>query len=258
MNLIGHNYISYKTLGHINANTLIGSHLPDFVPFLPSSVLNFKEVHENHQELLNFIAKNYPSFIDIPLSMMCHSVEFGADEYNKDIETWLLENNKDLKNKIARMITKASNISYETAYGPRLHNYLWCGIDFYLIKNNPENITDKFAEELKNINYPETAEILADFYKKGPKDIENNLRDHFTIINFETFRNEKSFTIFWSKFLSSLQEGDSLDINKGINLLEFIYETFESKWKNILEKTENKVGEKTKRFIINERRRVSF
>lgn len=249
MNILGHNYIAFRLLGHVSPNTLLGSHIPDFVPFLPSSIFTFEEIHENNEDLLKFVGTNYPKSLDLPLSMLCHSIKYGADEYSREIDTWLLENNEKLEDKLSKMISKASNITYETARGPRLHNYLWCGVDLYLIKNNPDNIVKKLVSSLDNINYKNTAHILGDYYKKDVKGVETNLRQHFGLLKSETFQNTKGFTEFWSKFLLPLKENDNLDIKEGIKLLEFIYKTFEDEWENIMNQVEQKVKQKMKPFL---------
>ena len=246
MNLLGHNYIAFKTVGHLSPKTLLGSHIPDFVPFLPSSVFSFDE---NHEKFLEFIRESYPDMQDLPLSMMCHSVKYGADEYNREIDEWLLGNNESLIGKLSTMIAKSSNISYETARGPRLHNYLWCGVDLYLIKNNLEKITAKLAKALDNINYTETAKVLAEFYSKDQREVENNLKAHFKYVKPQTFQNIESFTLFWSKFLSPLKEGNNLDIAEGSELLEFIYQTFETSWEEIIDRVEVKVRKKMKPYL---------
>ncbi|MFH1668104.1 MAG: hypothetical protein ABH884_03745 [Candidatus Komeilibacteria bacterium] len=249
MNLLGHNYIAYKVLGSISPYTLIGSHIPDFVPFLPSSVFKFEEIHENQEDFLNFVRKNYPEANFLPLSMMCHSVKYGADKYNREIDTWLLEGRDDLADEISRMITESSGVSFETARGPRLHNYLWCGADLYLINNNPDGLTDKLVSSLENIDYDYVSEIFAKFYGKDKKLIRQNLLDHFKFITSETFKDVSAFVKFWSKFLSPLREGDNLDTEKGAELLKFIYREFEDDWEKIIGRVEGKVKVNMKPFL---------
>lgn len=249
MNIIGHNYIAYKLLGKITPNTLLGSHIPDFVPFLSSSVFSFDEIHENHEKLLKFVQKKYPNTIDLPLSMLCHSVKYGADEYNREIDKWLLKGNEKLIDKLSKMISEASGITYETARGPRLHNYLWCGVDLYLMKTNPNDIVGKLTKALEKVGDGEAAKILSDFYKKDTKTVASNIKDHFSYIKPETFQTTKGLTEYWSKFLKPLKEGDNLDVKKGIKLLEYIYKTFENEWESVINRVEKQVRFKMKPYI---------
>lgn len=252
MNLLGHNYIAYKVLGEITPYTFVGSHIPDFVPFLPSSVFKFEEIHENQEDFLNFIRKNYPKATSLPLSMMCHSVKYGADKYNREIDTWLLEGKEDLADEISRMIADSSGVSFETARGPRLHNYLWCGADLYLIKNNPNGVINKFVNSLEGVDYNYMSSIFSEFYKKDKRLIKENLLEHFKFVVPETFEDIEGFVKFWSKFLSPLKEGDNLDIKKGIELLKFIYTEFENDWEKIIGKVEGKVKVSMRSFITQE------
>lgn len=249
MNLLGHNYIAYKILGKINNQTLIGSHIPDFVPFLPSSIFSFDQIHENHEDFLTFIKSNYPELIDLPLCMMAHSVKYGADEYNRSIDNWLLKQDENLINEISQMIVDASGVSFEIAKGPRLHNYLWCGVDLYIIKNDLDKIATQLAQVSTKIDFILVSKVLSEFYDKNQKKVLQNLQKHFETINANTFLNISDFTKFWSKFLSSLNEGDNLDINKGQKLLEDIYLMFENNWKTIIDDVAEKVQVKMQPFL---------
>ncbi|MFC1700121.1 hypothetical protein ACFLZ4_00560 [Patescibacteria group bacterium] len=252
MNLLGHNYIAYKVLKETTPYTLVGSHIPDFVPFLPTSIFKFEEIHENQEKFLDFVKEKYPDATSLPLSMMCHSVKYGADKYNREIDTWLLEDKEDLAGEVSRMIVDSSGVSFETARGPRLHNYLWCGADLYLMKNNPDSVIDKFVTSLESIDYNYTSKILSEFYKKDKKLVKENLLDHFKFITPETFKDIEAFVKFWSKFLSPLKEGDNLDTKKGTELLNFIYTEFENDWEKIIGKVESKVKVSMKPFITQE------
>ncbi len=250
MNLLGHNYIAFKTLNRISPYTFVGSHIPDFVPFLPSSIFSFEEIHENHEGFLKYIRKTYSNLEDLPLSMMCHSVKYGADEYNKLIDTWLLEDNEELTFEICSMIVDASGISFDVARGPRLHNYLWCGIDMYLIKNN-KPFVQELANAFNNINYSEIAKVVSEYYKKNHDKVFKNLHSHFKNIYPATFIAELEYTKFWSNFLSKLPEGDMLNVAKGLKLLDYIYSIFEDKWEEILIKMEDNVKKKMAVFLKN-------
>lgn len=249
MNLIGHNYIAYKLIGHVSPLTILGSHIPDFVPFLPSSVFTFEEIHEDHEELLNFIKQKYPTKTDLPLSMMCHSVKYGADELNREIDNMLLIDNQELESYLIHKIMEMSEITINSAKA-RLHNYLWCGVDFYLIKNSPQNITKTMAEEFTKIDFRDSAVILSDHYKKDVKIVEQNLRDHFTIITKASFTSEEGFAQSWTKFLNRLPEKDSVTPDKARDLINEIFLKFESEWERVLEVTYKHVKQKMEIYAL--------
>ena len=244
MNLIGHNYIAYKVLGHVSPETILGSHIPDLVPFLPSSTFSFHEIHENHVDFLEFTKSNYPNMVDLPLSMMCHSVEYGADGSSKHIADWLLEGDEKQKQVLANKIVEVSRVSFEMAIGPRLHNYLWCGIDLYLIKNNPKNVTTKLAKKFMEIDYKKAAETLSAFYNKDQKAVEKNLTDHFSMINPKSFTTVEGFVESMKILLASLNQGDKFDDEKGPELLEHIYKTYENQWETVLQRVVSDVKNK--------------
>lgn len=133
MNILGHNYIAFRVIGHLNELTIAGSEIPDLVPFVPDSVFTFEEIHESGDDLLRFLDATYPEKRDLAISMMCHSVKFGADAFNSDIDTWLIGDDDKLKKSLATKIADCASIPYEVAYHNRLHNYLWGGLDVYLM-----------------------------------------------------------------------------------------------------------------------------
>jgi hypothetical protein len=247
VNIIGHNYIAYKVLGVFDKYTYAGSHIPDLVPFLPSSVFKFNEIHENHEGLLEFIKEQYPKAVNLPLSMMCHSYKYGTDKFNTDIVVWLLNHDEKLKDKIANKIASISNVPFEIARGGRLHNYLWCGFDIYLMKKNTDRIVDKLIYIQKDLDLKEIAHILSEYYKKNPFDVEKNLKDHFRV-NQESFKSVEGYTKTYKEYLSVLSEGDDLNIEKGQELLEYIDEVFENEWEVILNNVTQKVSAEIDKF----------
>ena len=91
MNILGHNYMAKLVLNKYNPNIAAGCHLPDLVPFLKGSTLSFEEIHESPEQVYVYHDKNDNSAIDLALGLMTHSVKFGADKFNRDIDIWLLE-----------------------------------------------------------------------------------------------------------------------------------------------------------------------
>jgi hypothetical protein len=248
MNLIGHNYVAYRVLDRLNSYTAYGSHLPDLVPFTPGSVLSYTEIHEGTRKLHRYIKRKYPEKRDLALAMMAHSVEFGADQYNRKIREWLIGENDNIEIDIARHISDCSHISLSVAKGPRLHNYLWCGIDYYLIKKEKE-----FVRNLYNIyktsNINEVAELLGEFYEKDKNEILKNLKYHFSPVTNNDITTEKGFVNFWKFFLSGLPEKDKVDVEKTDKLINFIYDTFYNEWQEIIEKTIKNVHRNMRRYL---------
>ena len=66
--------------------------------------------------------------------MLLHGAKYGADGFNHQIEDWLLKNNDSLRNQLAEEIVNCSSVTIEVARKWRMHNYLWCGFDLYILK----------------------------------------------------------------------------------------------------------------------------
>lgn len=246
MNLLGHNYIAFKLLGMVDKETFVGSHVPDFVPFLPTSVLTFDEIHEGGKGFYEFIKKAYPQHIKLPLAMLCHSKQFGADEYNRDIETWLLNNDLSLFNKLSGLILQTSNIS---ELGARMHNYLWCGVDMYLLKHGDPKFITSLQELSGTFDFNLYATMLGQYFNKDSLSILKNLTDFFSPITKDTFQSPLGYAKFWKVFISALPDHDCFDIAQGTQLFEFIYDRFEDKWPAIIAKVEKLVSAKLAPFL---------
>jgi hypothetical protein len=247
VNIIGHNYIAYKVLGVFDKYTYAGSHIPDLVPYLPSTVFEFNEIHENHEGFLDFIKEKHPKMVNLPLSMMCHSLKYGTDKFNQDIEVWLLNHDEKLKYKISKKISEISKVSFETSRASRLFNYLWCGFDIYLMKKNPDRIIDKLVYIQNDLDLKEMAHILAEYYKKNPFEVEQNLKDHFKL-DKNIFESVENYTKYFKEHLGTLKEKDDLDTEKGKELIEFIFQVFEEEWEKILTDVTQKVSTEIDQF----------
>ncbi|MFH1566021.1 MAG: hypothetical protein ABIB98_02360, partial [bacterium] len=156
MNIIGHSYVSAKVMGRLTDDLILGSILPDMVPFVPGTTFQFEEIHEGGEKFLKFLDVSCPQRRDLALGMLCHGVKFGADRFSPDIEKRFADKREEL----ARRIAMASGISLEIASRYRFHNFLWWGVDVQLLWNDPdfvENLSRKFSQ----MDITETANLLA-------------------------------------------------------------------------------------------------
>jgi hypothetical protein len=235
-------------LGVFDKYTYTGSHIPDMVFFSKNPVFSYNEIHEEHKGFLEYVKDKYPKKVNLPLSMMCHSYKYGTDKFNHDIESWLLNHDEKLKHKIAKRISEISKIDFETAKGGRFHNYLWCGLDLYLMKNNTERIIDKLIYVQKELDLKEISNLLAEYYKKNPFEVEKNLTEYFKL-DEESFKTLEGYTKTFGSYLSKLTEKDDLDVEKGQELLKFIFEVFYDEWEKILDDVEQKVSKEMEQFL---------
>lgn len=235
MNILGHTYVASRVLDRLNKYVVFGSHVNDLVPFVPNSVFSFEEIHESPDKLLRFLQNKYPDKKDIALAMMAHSVKFGVDKFNKEIDSWLIKNNKNLLNIIASKIADCSNVSLDIAGGPRMHNYLWCGIDVYLLTNKYDFVKS-LPQLYSKVNIGEMSKLLTECFNKDRKLVAQDINFLFEQISFNDLIDISGLCRMWKKFMAGLPEKDDIDINKAEKVFNYIYEMFKSEWSDILEK----------------------
>lgn len=248
MNLIGHNFIAKKVLNKYNPLIAAGSHIPDLVPFVKDSVLEFNEAHEGSKTIYDWIKDKDPQYLDLALGIMIHSVEFGVDKYNRDIPIWLLKDNDYLKKDIANKISTAANISLEAAQTGRLHNYLWAGLDFYIIDTYPKFIKE-INENYKHIDVEQLSNLLSNIFNKDKEKIKGNLTRHFNLIVNRDIKDKKDFVLFWKTFTSELPENDNVDVEKAVKVIGYIERTFENEWEKILNILHTNIKNRMKDYL---------
>lgn len=219
MNVIGHPYVAFKIVGRLTGDLVLGSYLPDIVPFVPNSVFEFEEIHEGGEKLL-------PS--DLALGMICHR---EADKFSRSVERRFEDKRDDLVKRIA----EASNISLEMALRARFHNFLWWGIDVQLLWHRREFVED-LAKKISQIDVSVAAPPLAECFGK---DISAVSRDVSFIL--KPLIPERSFSIrglaeIWKDVAIGLPEKDQVDISKTETLFSNCAELVEDSWEEILVK----------------------
>ena len=250
MNILGHNYIAKQVLNKYNSNIAAGCHLPDLVPFLKDSILTFDEIHENPELVYKYSVKNNEVGIDLALGLMTHSVKFGADKFNRDIDVWLLDNNEDLKQSIAEQICQASNINIDIAKGGRMHNYLWCGLDFFIVDNYPDFLPEMNLA-YKNIDIDQTSKTLSEVFNKPQDLIRNDIEKHIILVIKSDIKDKQCFLKFWKDFISDLPDKDEIDLEKAMKTISFIEKRFYDRWEEIINKVEIDIKDRMKAFINN-------
>ena len=171
------------------------------------------------------------------------------DKYNRDIDTWLVGKDSKLLDGITQKIVACSEIPLETAKGSRIHNYLWCGLDFYIINKFPE-----FTQEIQNayaeIDIEETSKILAGTYKKDLTSVKNNLRDNLELLNKHDITSPGGCMAFWKDFVSQLPERDNVNAKKATTCVNYIYTTFDKQWPKVIDKVTKDIKIRMSEFII--------
>lgn len=248
MNVLGHAYVASQVIGHLNPLVAAGSQLPDIVPFADQKIFTFQEIHEGCGDLLRFVQRNYPQKIDLPLAMMTHSVKYGADKFNQKIVEWLLANQPKLRKTIAQEIVKCSGIDYQTAFKGRLHNYLWVGMDIYLLKNYPDFAKD-FHRNLLKVDLNSIAEVLAEGYDKEANKVEKVVDQYLKVYYLEELKSTNDLALILKRKTTQLPEGDDVQLARAIKLGQDIYQQFKSKYPQILAKVLKSVRKRMSKFL---------
>ncbi len=229
MNFLGHSFIASKVIGKMEADIVIGSQLPDLVPFVPNSVFSFKEIHQGGESFLGFLKKEFPEKQGLALAMMVHSSKYGADKFNSEVVNRLLTGQPRLKEELAREISHCSAVSLEVAAKSRLHNWLWLGFDAYLIRNE-EVFISRVKELIKAIDLKAISRLLASGFQKDQNQVLKNLKILFRPLRPAFFSDFKGLSRFWRLYAAGLPEKDQVDETKASELIEEIYEQFGSQF----------------------------
>lgn len=247
MNILGHPYVAFKATGRLNKYLAAGSWLPDLVPFVPSSVFTFEGIHEGGEKLLYFLEKKYFHTCDLAFGMMAHSVRFGADKFNREIETWLLGDDEELKKGLSLEIVDCSGVSLEVARKWRVHNYLWSGIDLHLLRTETKFV-ERLAKAHREIDREEIANLLAACFKKEKKEVKRMI-DYLFSFDSELLVSLPGLVKVWKKVLAGLPEEDKIDEQKTARLMEDIYRRFKNRWGDILERVIRDVKQKLEPYF---------
>ena len=149
---------------------------------------------------------------------------------------------KKQKKELASEIVDCSGVSFEVAYKWRVHNYLWAGIDIYLLKENFQFV-QKIVDLYKEIDKKEVSSILSKCFEKKRPEVERMINYHFGTINPEDLLSLEGLVLTWEKGMAGLPEKDKIKRKKTKLLFEEIYISYQGKWKEILEKVTHQVKE---------------
>ncbi len=248
MNILGHPYIAFKVTGRINKYLAAGSHLPDIFPFASTTLFSFEEIHEGGERFLNYLNNNCPDKTDLAIGMIAHSVKRGADKFNSEIEDWLLFEKPDLKEELAKQIVDCSSVDIEIARKARLHNYLWTGIDLYVLKKEKTFMGDLTKAHLE-METDEISNILARAFLKDEDKVKKIVSSFFKpLYPPGIICSVSGLAQIWKNVLAGLPENDKVDEEKTIKFFDKIYYLFENQWEEILDRVAKDVRFRMKKF----------
>ncbi len=231
MNVIGHPYVCNLLLGRINSELVLGSYLPDIVPFVPDAVFSFKEIHRSGSEFLEYLETEAPEQVDLAHAMLIHA---QADEYSSIIEEMFSARRDEL----SREIAETSGISIEIARKSRFHNYLWWGVDLQILWNRRNFVLD-LRDNLAAIDdglIDEAGVLLGGCFKKDVQKTVDNI--HSLIQPFEPSRllTADGLAVMWKDIAANLPEQDDVDPAKTADLFKKCALIVGADWERIVTK----------------------
>jgi len=245
MNVIGHPYVAFKVFGRLTEDLVLGSYLPDIVPFVPDSVFEFKEIHEGGEKFLKFLDESCLERRDLALGMICHGIKFGADKFSRDIEKRF----EDRREEYGKRIADASNISLEMASRARFHNFLWWGVDVQLLRHRREFVED-LVEKILKIDVAPVAGLLAECFDKDVSAVQRDIDFLLKPLIPERFLSVRGLMGIWEDVAVGLPEKDQIDLEKTEQLFNDCAELVEDCWERILRKIIAEVGDNLGRLGV--------
>jgi len=230
MNAIGHPYVAAKVLGRLTEDLVLGSYLPDIVPFVPKACFEFEEIHEGGKRFLDFLDNCHPERRDLALGMLCHGTEFGADRFSRDIE----ERFEDKREEYGKRIAKASSISLETASQARFHNFLWWGVDVQLLRYQ-RDFVEGLAGKFSQIDTSGAVALLAECFGKKVSDVSRDVSFLSRSYTPERFLSVRGLVEIWAGMAASLSQKDQVDIEETEKIFEDGARLLKDSWEDILE-----------------------
>jgi hypothetical protein len=240
MNIIGHPYVAHKVVGRLTADLVLGSWIPDIVPFVPGTTFEFGEIHEGGERLLHFLDEHYPERRDIALGMLCHGVEFGADGFSGRIEKRF----EDEREELAQRIAAASGVSLEVASKHRFHNFLWWGVEVQILRHR-RDFTDKLIRQMPPLirrSIPAAADLLAECFGKSPTAVRRDIAALLEPVTVPIrLLSTRGLAEIWREMAVGLPERDQIDVEATERLFQDCAELVEKSWEEIVGKVVGKV-----------------
>lgn len=248
MNILGHVYIASKVTGRVTPFLAAGCWLPDIVPFVPQKIFTFEQIHESGDQFFKFLNQKYPQRQDLALGMVAHSVKYGADKFNREIEDWLLKGRNELKKEIARNISSCSGVSLKVASGYRMHNYLWGGIDVYILREH-FSFVEQLEKMKSEIDTEEISQLLADFFGRDNEKVKKVVDQLMEPVKKYQLTSLDGLIKIWKEALAVLPEKDQVKEGESRQLFVKIFSLFENDWPEIIEKVERSVAKNLYSFL---------
>ncbi len=187
---------------------------------------------------------HHPEKRDLALGLLSHGVEYGADKFIKQLEGFVSGERKALLKKISQ----ANSISLKFAEY-RVHNFLGLGVDWLLIRNEPELVRE-VQQALRKINVEKVSHLLAKGFEKDEAKVGVMVETLFKeIYQPEDLASVKGLARIWARQAAGLPEKDQVDIQKAAEIIEECANLLKEKWEDYLANLVNSVKSNLKLFV---------
>lgn len=229
MNAIGHPYVAAKVLGRLTEDLVLGSYLPDIVPFVSNSIFEFEEIHEGGKKFLDFLDNRHSERRDLALGMLCHGAEFGADRFSQRIA----ERFEGKREEYGKRIAQASSISLEMASQARFHNFLWWGVDIQILRHRRDFVED-LAKKFSRIDVAGASNLLAECFGKNVSDVSRDVSFLLRSYTPEKFLSVRGLVEIWAGMAAGLSQKDQVDVEETEKIFEDCACLLKDSWEEIL------------------------
>jgi len=244
MKILGHAYIATRAVDGNIELLIIGSLLPEMLPYVPNNIFDYEEFHEGGKKLLKYLEGYYPEKRDLALGLLSHGTELGADKFSQASEKLVVSKKASLSKKISR----THQVDLRAAEG-RLHNYVGLGIDWLLIQNEP-GLIKQVQETLKTINIEEISYLLAKAFGKNEAKVRTMVEILFRdIYRWEDLTTAEGLARTWGRQVSRLPERDKVDVVEASEIIKECAELLEGEWRSFLKSASLRVAENLQLFL---------
>lgn len=211
---------------------ILGSLLPESFPFIKKNPFGLEEIHEGGERFLEFLDRRYPKSRDLALGILSHSKKFGADKWSERIEDLAGDSREDFLNGITQ-VSRWSNLMFAKY---RLHNFLWWGLDIWILRKKPDFVNE-VKLVLKEVNIDETSKLLTECFGRDYVQVKKAVATLFKkIYQWQDLTTVNGLAHIWQRQAAGLPEKDKVDPLKTAVLFEEIYFSFQNNWEGILER----------------------
>lgn len=232
MNILGHCYVTTQAVSGNRKLLILGSILPESIPFIEGNPFAFNEIHEGGKALLQFLEKNGPEMRDLALGVLAHSAEYGVDKLNKEIEAVAGSRRDELLKKIAL----ASGFKESKFAEYRLHNFLWWGLDCIVLQNKPEFVQE-VSQAIGEAEIEEISTVLADCFGKDHSKSLKMVQTLFQSVYLpKDLASVQGLASIWSRQARGLPEHDQVDVPAATETFNECAEILKPEWETILER----------------------